>query len=286
MDIDTLILSGGGPSGVAYFGVLRALFEKKILTKDLNGINEIITTSVGIICSIIMILQIPIEMSTQIIMKYDLSNLLNSNTLNIDDLLVEFGLFTTDGVRKLIQTLLKNFAKEEDFTLQEFYDKTKIKLTVKVFNVTLKQVKYISYETDPKLSLLTLVEMTTAIPFFFKPVEYNENIYVDGGLRGHFPIEECQSKNYLGIFIVGGTLENSDLMETIPILDFALSLMINQDQVVYDIKNENEDPRIIYNQIEYGLNFDMPEKDKTEIIMKSYDTTINHIKRHLEKDKV
>ena len=32
--IDTLILSGGGPSGIAYIGIFKALFEKNILTKD------------------------------------------------------------------------------------------------------------------------------------------------------------------------------------------------------------------------------------------------------------
>ena len=30
MKIDTLILSGGGPSGIAYFGIFKSLFENKL----------------------------------------------------------------------------------------------------------------------------------------------------------------------------------------------------------------------------------------------------------------
>ena len=79
--------------------------------------------------------------------------------------------------------------------------------------------------------------MTTAIPGFFKPVKYNDYLYVDGGLRGHFPIEVCESKNYLGLFIRGGTVSKTGILELLPILEFIYSLMINQDQTVYDIKN-------------------------------------------------
>ena len=39
MKIDTLILSGGGPSGIAYIGILEALFENNIINKELDGIK-------------------------------------------------------------------------------------------------------------------------------------------------------------------------------------------------------------------------------------------------------
>ena len=48
MHIDTLVLSGGGSSGVAYFGIFKALFEKNIINNNLDGIKETITTSAGI----------------------------------------------------------------------------------------------------------------------------------------------------------------------------------------------------------------------------------------------
>jgi len=286
MKIDTLVLSGGGPSGVAYFGIFKSLFEKNIINENLDGINEIITTSAGIFPSVCLLIKFKLELCKEIVMNYDLTKLLDIDNLTIDDFLVDFGFFSNDKIGEFVQNILKHKLKRDDLTLKELYDYNNIKLTVKVFNATKKQLEYISYETDPDLSLIKLVQMTTAIPGFFKPVKYNDYLYVDGGLRGHFPIEVCESENYLGLFIRGGTVSKSGILELLPILEFIYSLMINQDQTVYDIKNNKINKRIIYCQIDYGLNFEMKKEDKLKLINKGYELTNNHINQHLEKDKV
>ena len=287
MIIDTLILSGGGPSGIAYLGIFKALFEEKILDNKLTGIKEIITTSVGIIPSIFFMLGISIDVAGKVIINYNFKNMINTDNISINDILLDYGLFTTDGVYNLIHSLFKNYHQRDDFTLKEFYELTKIKLNVKVFNVTLKQIQYLSYENEPELSLLTLSQMTTAIPLFFKPVVYKGHSYIDGGLRGHFPIEKCESDNYLGVFISGGSINSdSEILKLFPLLEFIYSLMINQDQIIYDIKNNKKNKRILFNEVDYGLNFDMPLEDKLDIINDSYKLTLEHIRQHLVKDTV
>ena len=57
--------------------------------------------------------------------------------------------------------------------------------------------------------------MTTAIPYFFQPVNYYNSLYVDGGLKGHFPIEVCKSKNYLGLNLLGVVWLEKDLQQKI-----------------------------------------------------------------------
>ena len=113
MKIDTLILSGGGPSGVAYFGIFKALFEKNIINKNLDGIKEVITTSVGIIPSIFFILRLPLEVGLRIIMNYNLNTLTDTDLITIDSILVDFGLFNNQGVSDLIGSILKNHLKKE-----------------------------------------------------------------------------------------------------------------------------------------------------------------------------
>ena len=286
MKIDTLILSGGGPSGVSYFGIFQSLFEKNIINENLDGIDEIITTSAGIFPSVCLLIKFKIELCKEIVMNYDLMKLIDHENLTIDDFLVDFGFFSTDKIGQFVQNILKHKLKKDDITLKELYDYNNTKLTVKVFNATKKQLEYISHETDPDLSLIKLVQMTTAIPGFFKPVKYNDCLYVDGGLRGHFPIEVCKSDNYLGLFIRGGTVPKNGVLEMFPILEFIYSLMINQDQTVYDIKNNKINKRIIYCKIDYGLNFDMKKEDKLKLINMGYELTNNHINLHLVKDKV
>lgn len=280
--IDTLILSGGGPSGIAYFGIFDSLFKNGIIKEDLEGIKEILTTSIGILTSFCLLIGLNMDIGKEIVLGYDIASMLDSETINMDDILVDFGFFKTEGIANIFKSILKNFKEVEDMTLKELFDISKTKLTVKVFNATQKRLEYISYETDPELSIIKLAEMTTAIPLFFKPVKYKGYLYVDGGLRGHFPIEECKSDNYLGIFIKGGCSPSNTITELFPVLEFTYSLMINQDQVVYDIQNKKVNPRIIYVEVGYGLNFEMSVEEKEKIIQLGYTKTEDHINKFMQ----
>ncbi len=265
MNIDTLILSGGGPSGTAYVGIFKYLFENNIIDKELNGIKEIITTSIGIMFSIFYILKINETVIENIVMGVDYLSTLDIDNLEINDLLVEYGLFKNDLLANTVKSIIKNTLNKEDITLQELFDITSIKLTVKVYNSTKNITEYISYENNPELKLSLLTQMTTAIPLFFKPIKYNDYLYVDGGLKGNLPIEACNSDNYLAILIKGGiskSLEKSTLIEYFPILNFIKSLM-NVD-IQYDHEN------IILIEINKGLNFDISNTEKKEIINLGY----------------
>ena len=268
MNIDTLILSGGGPSGTAYAGIFKYLFENNIIDKELNGIKEIITTSIGIMFSIFYILKLNESVIENIVMGVDYLSTLDIDNLEINDLLVEYGLFNNDILANTIKSIIKNTLNKEDITLREFFDITSIKLTVKVYNTTKNITEYISYENNPDLKLSLLTQMTTAIPLFFKPIQYNDCLYVDGGLKGNLPIEACNSDNYLGILIKGGiskSVDKSTLLEYFPILNFIKSLM-NVD-IQYDYEN------IIIIEINKGLNFDISNTEKKVIINLGYQKT-------------
>ena len=129
MKIDTLIMSGGGPSGIAYVGIFNALNEKGILKRDLSGIKEIIVASVGIIFAYLYMLDLPEESQRKIVMQASIFDVLNADDLSIDDLLVDFGLFKTKNVRELMHIVTKHYFKQDDITLKELYAKKKIKLT-------------------------------------------------------------------------------------------------------------------------------------------------------------
>ena len=45
-------------------------------------------------------------------------------------------------------------------------------LTVKVYNVTKGKTEYINYKNNPNMKCIPLSMMTTAIPYFFQPVNY------------------------------------------------------------------------------------------------------------------
>ena len=119
--------------------------------------------------------------------------------------------------------------------------------------------------------------MTTAIPYFFQPINYNNNLYVDGGLKGHFPIEVCKSKKYLGLNVRGGTTnkENIGIFKDLPILKFTIDLMNDKDNNIDPNNN-----KIFTYHINGGLNFSLDINERKKIIEKGYNETIEYLKNY------
>lgn len=271
--IDTLVLSGGGPSGVAYAGILKALTLTDILKRD--ELNEIITTSVGIVFAILYLLDYTILQIEKIVLETDLTKLLNTDDLEIDDLLVKFGLFSNKQIGDSISSFIRHKTDKNDLTLKELYDYSKIVLTVKVYNVDKGKTEYFDYKNTPDISLIKLSMMTTAIPYLFQPVEYEKDLYVDGGLKGHFPIEACKSKHYLGLNVRGGTTsrENFGILKDLPILKFTIDLMNDRDNNI-----DPDDDKIFTYHVNGGLNFSLDINQRKSMIEKGYNETIEYLK--------
>lgn len=272
--IDTLILSGGGPSGVAYAGILKALIDYDTFQKE--ELKEIITTSVGIMFSILYLLDYNILQIEKLVLEKDLNPLLNLDDIDIDSLLVEFGLFSNKHIGESISSFIRHKTEKNDLTLKELYELTNIILTVKVYNVDIGKTEYINHKNHPDIKCTTLAMMTTAIPYLFKPIKYNDSLYVDGGLKGNFPIEACKSKNYLGINVKGGTCntKNFSILNYFPILGFTMNLMNERGD------NINSDDKMIFTyHINCGLNFDLDEEQRKSMIETGYNETINYLKK-------
>jgi len=271
--IDTLILSGGGPAGIAYVGIFKSLLENKVFHR--NEIKEVISTSVGIIFAILYLLEFSAEQMEKIILETDLEDIFNMNNLEIDNLLVNYGLFNNQLIGESINILCKHKIGKENITLKELYDIIPIKLSVKVYNVTLGKTEYISYENEPDLQIGVLAMITTAIPFLFQPISFKGHLYIDGGIKGHFPIEYCKSENYLGILLESGTCNpcNFKIIETFPILGFIISLMSARDN---NLEKYDKD-KIMIIPVNLGFNFSLNKDKKIEIINFAYNKCIEFL---------
>ena len=271
--IETLILSGGGPSGIAYVGIFKALLEKNKLIK--SDLKEIIVTSVGIIFAVLYLLDFTPCQMEKIILETELENILSSDKLEIDDLLLRYGLFTNQMIGESVNSFCKHKLGKDKITLKELYDKIAIKLTIKVYNTDLGKIEYFSHESEPDIRLYDVTRMTTAIPFLFQPIKYKDHLYVDGGVKGHFPIERCQSDNYLGILIEGGTCNQSNfqMIETFPIIGYIINLINDSDNNLGDYDQK----KIMIMDINVGLNFTLDKDKKMNLMKQGYDKCIQFI---------
>lgn len=274
MKIDTLVISGGSTKVPAFIGAFRALREKNIINENLEGITHIISCSVGMLYALMLLLDVNDTVIEKTMMNLDFSKLLDIDNLNINDLLFKLGLFDNCNVCTIINTILREKYSKEIMTMKELYELTNIKLTAKVCNNTNSCVEYISYENEPELSITSLLQMTTAIPLFFRPFKYKGCLYADGGYAGGFPIE-IAGKNYLGIKLKGPwkTDKKMTLMDELPIINYIISglCMACQDSSTLDKKHIHIPSNIHF------TNFQLSIEEKKQLIDDGYKLTLQHI---------
>ena len=200
---------------------------------------------------------------------------MNIDDIDIDNLLVKYGLFSNEHIGESVSSFIRHKTEKNDLTLKEFYKLSNIILTVKVYNVDMGKTEYLNHINTPDIKLTTLSMMTTAIPYLFQPIKYNDNLYVDGGLKGHFPIEACKSDNYLGLNVKGGTCKESNfsIVKDLPILGYTMNLMNDKNDNI-DLK----DKKIFTYNINGGLNFSLDIEQRKSMIEKGYNETIEFLK--------
>ena len=82
MNIDTLILSGGGVKCLSFIGALKYLLDEKKI--DINKLKTIISVSGGMIYIIPLLLGYSIDDMVKIILQTNNHNLLNYDDININ----------------------------------------------------------------------------------------------------------------------------------------------------------------------------------------------------------
>jgi len=273
MNIDTLFLSGCGTKGTSFIGSLLALVEHKII--DLQKINRYVCCSGSSIIVILLICGHNLNTIYKISEKLDYSELLNLDDL--DDIFSNKGLFTNNNIGKLIEHIIYKKYKIKNVTLKKFYELTNIHFICKVYNLSGKCDEYFSYENHPDLKVSMLVQMTTCIPFFFKPIKYLNKYYIDGGVLCIMPFIE-KYKNYLGIYVHSDKDKNIKDMDVFEYITYINSCLTDKCKLKIDKQNESRIIQI-YTKLLPCINFDVCVEDKYIIKKCGYDQTISHINK-------
>lgn len=270
MIIKQLILSGASTKVGVFVGAYECLLENGILDSDLTGIEEIVCCSISFLFSLFLLLGAPLSIMKQCCIEGKMENFIKMDDINLNSLFDDYGL----SDNQLIASLVKNYLLERhdcvDMTLKELYDKKPIKVTVKCVNVSKGCLEYINHETDPDISILKLLMMTTSIPFIFKPVEYRGSLYVDGGLCGSLPLE-CSCDDYLAIRF------KTTKYKVDTLFNYLLNLITISP---VDMECLQEDRCILYkSDIEFS-EFILSEQQKIDLIEGGYRITQEHIQKH------
>jgi len=161
-----LALSGGGARGIAHIGVIKALKEGGIEPKRVAG------TSAGAIAGVLWASGMSAEDMLEFVRKTSVLKLIRAH-------IPYTGLISLQYLKERMQEVVPGDRFED---LQH-------PLSITTTNLLTGKCEYFS--TGP---LSDMVCASSAIPLIFKPVKWNDRIYVDGGVVNNLPVDGLRGK--------------------------------------------------------------------------------------------
>lgn len=193
---DTLLLCAGGGLGWTYLGAYEALLETKKITK----LKTIAGISIGSIIAFLFQLDCKIDFLKELILNIKFPEI--ENCKDTFFFLDNFGFDDGEKVILVLKSLIKELYDKDDITFKELYDITNINYIVQATNLNKHCLVSFSHETSPDLSIITAIRMSITIPFYYTPIKYNNDYYVDGGVLTSVPhIENLVKENVLTLHV-------------------------------------------------------------------------------------
>jgi predicted acylesterase/phospholipase RssA len=275
--IKHLILSGAQLKGVCYVGVLKAIEELNIL----ENIETIVGVSSGSLFGLAYCIGFTYESLRNLILGLDLESIKDFNSESIFKLFYNFGIDTGNKLEKLIKIILKKKTDNENITFKEFQEKyPKINFIIVGTNLTDCKTEYFSKDTTPDMYLWKALRISISFPFVFEKVDFNDKIFVDGGLLLNYPIEYFNPdkiENTLGISIISDNCNNKDL-STFDKYIIQIIYALSSKTEKYFSNKYNKNTINIYLKSKYE-SIDFSNETKLYLIEEGY----NQFKKGIEK---
>jgi predicted acylesterase/phospholipase RssA len=246
MTIKHLVISGGGPVLVHVLGVIQHLEESNYL--DRKEIKSIYGTSAGAIVGVLICLGFDWETIRDYVIKRPWQDVFPVKVQNIFDAYTKKGIFDIKTFEKCFRPLLDAKDINLDINLEDFYKLSTIELHLFAFEINEYKIHDVSHLTYPKLSLLSAIQMSCALPLMVTPVCIEDKCFIDGGFSCNYPLNYCIESGKLPDEILG--FKNKyDIQKTVinaesTILDFLMSFLFstisrfNTENEQQEIKNE------------------------------------------------
>jgi len=236
MTIKHLVISGGGPIGISFFGAIQHLCNNNFL--NIEDIESYYATSIGTFMSVILCLNYDWPTSTQYIIERPWKEVFKLTARQIMESYANKGLYDISVIQKIFKPLLEAKDLTLDITLKEFYDYCKKDLHFFAFDLNTYKTVELNYIEYPDLSLLKAVYISCSLPGIFIPTIMDDKCLIDGGPLANFPLNYClrdhpNQEEILGFNFVyknndGSECSGNNIINgESDMLDFILALSLN-----------------------------------------------------------
>ncbi len=194
MDIENLVLEGGGIRAIAFCGALKRLEEIDVL----KHIKNVVGSSAGALYATLIACKVSAEKIKSLVMSENFLTLKDDSwgyILDIARIINSYGFCKGDALYEWYGKILEQCTNNKDITFRELYNKTKIELVITGTNLNKCCTTYYSYKTYPNMVIRLALRISTGVPLYFKAVLLNGDLHVDGGLLNNYPIWYFKDKS-------------------------------------------------------------------------------------------
>lgn len=270
MKYTTLVLSGGGVSGIAHLGAVKYLEENNLI-----DIDTYIGSSIGSLIGSMLAVGYKAQELYDFIYNFNISVLRN---IDISNLIFKYGLDNGNNLVILIKKLLSYKTGNENITFKELYEKYNKKLIITATCLNDNKIYYFNHENEPNLSIYIAIRMSIAIPFIFTNVQYKNKLFVDSALINSFPIKMTKNMDRtIGIYLDSNcNYDNINNIESYIMSIFnCLFKPINKKKYKYNT--------IIINMNKLNvINFELTNIEKKKMFIRGY----NHAEKFIKSFKL
>lgn len=189
--IKHLVLSGGGITGFSIYGVLRE--SHKYGFWNINQIETVFCTSVGSIFALFIVLlnRFNWDIFDDFFIKRPWHHLFNFSMHNIIQSYDNMGIFENKIIENIVKPVFKALDLSLDITLKDFYEYTNIDMHFITSEINAFKMVDMSHKTHPDWRIVDAVYCSSCLPVLFAPHITDNEVYMDGALFQHCPIQSC-----------------------------------------------------------------------------------------------
>lgn len=210
-----LVISGGGLKGFSALGAVKYLCDENIIDRPENYAGS---SAGAFICFLLNIGYTPIEIHNTL-MEIDFSTIVQYAEFDDGP---EFGISEITNIMQVIHNFMKNKNINKKITFKQLFELTHSKLFIVGSCLNDSCATYFSVDSSPNMPIIKALQISSSIPFLFKPCKWKKKLWVDGGCINNYPIELFNDKldDVIGIYLD----DNYEYIEITDIQDYFYSV--------------------------------------------------------------
>ena len=275
-----LVIGGGGMNGLVMLGAVQRLQE----CGALRGVRRFIGTSIGsVLCTLLVLGYRAVDILGVLRgVHFDSFDEVDGN--NLLAFFDTFGMMTAQRLMAVVRAFMRVRGVAGGTTCQQLHARTQGDLVLTGFNVSRGRTDAFSHETHPNMSVLAALEISCGVPFIFRPIMFDGDMYVDGGFVDITAGAFVRSRRRAIVLQIdvnpsGERVVPTDIFDYTMLLTSRVYERLHRDHGLHTHRKMHVLPLRARSAYDI-MNFRMDDAYKVDLYQYGYEQTVAHAETH------